>query len=87
MSIVSLGMVGLVVLVVIRLLNITDIPKIKGLVDLPGVPIFGNLLQLGSSHANACRKLAARYGPIFQLRLGNRVPNPVRPRTSHETDS
>jgi phenylacetate 2-hydroxylase len=87
MSAVSLGFAGLVVLVVIKLLNTTDIPKIKGVVELPGVPVFGNVLQLGSSHANACRKLAARFGPIFQLRLGNRVQNCVCLREDHLTDS
>lgn len=36
-----------VIYLVIRYLNRTDIPKIKGLPEIPGVPIFGNLLQLG----------------------------------------
>lgn len=57
----------------VKYLNHTDLPKIKNLVEIPGVPLFGSLLQLGASHADACRKLAAQYGPIFQARLGNRV--------------
>lgn len=36
-----------VVYFIIRYFNRTDVPKIKGLPEIPGVPIFGNLLQLG----------------------------------------
>lgn len=70
---ITLVSAALLILAVIKYFNHTDIPKIKTLVEIPGVPLFGNLLQLGSSHAQACRRLAARYGPIFQVRLGNRV--------------
>ena len=58
---------------VIRYLNRTDIPKIKGLPEIPGVPIFGNLLQLGDSHARKAAGWVQRYGPVFQVRLGNKV--------------
>ncbi|OCL10493.1 cytochrome P450 [Glonium stellatum] len=57
---------------VIRYLNRTDVPKIKGLPEIPGVPIFGNLLQLGSNHAKVAQKWAKQYGPVFQVRMGNR---------------
>lgn len=57
----------------IKQMSGTDIPKIKGVPEIPGVPIFGSLIQLGKSHARSCRKFAAKYGPIFQIRLGNRV--------------
>lgn len=70
---VSLVVAVIIVFAAIKYFNHTDIPKIKDLVEVPGVPLFGNLLNLGSSHAQACRRLAARYGPIFQVRLGNRV--------------
>lgn len=66
----------------IRYLNRTDIPKIKNLPEIPGVPIFGNLLQLGSNHAKVTREWAKQYGPVFQTRLGNRVctsPSPLYP--------
>ena len=63
---------------VIRYLNRTGIPKIKDLPEIPGVPIFGNLLQLGSHHAKVTQKWAKQYGPVFQVRMGNRV----RARTS-----
>ncbi|KAL2193389.1 hypothetical protein P885DRAFT_72198 [Corynascus similis CBS 632.67] len=36
----------------VRLLNRTDIPKIKNLPKVPGFPIFGNLIELGTDHAH-----------------------------------
>lgn len=57
----------------LKFLNATDTPKIKGLPEIPGVPIFGNLIQLGTDHARVAQKWAAKYGPVFQTRLGNRV--------------
>lgn len=56
-----------------RSLNATDAPKIKGIPEIPGVPLFGNLLQLGVDHARVAQKWATKYGPVFQARLGNRV--------------
>lgn len=47
-------------------------PKIKNLPEVPGVPIFGNLLQLGEHHAKVAAKWAKKFGPVFQVRLGNR---------------
>jgi len=58
---------------VIRYLSHTDTPKIKNIPEIPGVPLFGNLLQFGSSHAKVARRFAQKYGPVFQVRLGNRV--------------
>ena len=57
----------------LRYLNRTDVPKIKNLPEIPGVPVFGNLLQLGSEHAKIAGKWAKKYGPVFQVRLGNKV--------------
>ena len=51
----------------------TDIPKIKGLPELPSVPIFGSLIFLGKHHARNCARLVDRYGEVFQVKLGNRV--------------
>jgi phenylacetate 2-hydroxylase len=62
-----------VIIFVIRYLNRTDVPKIKNLPEIPGVPIFGNLLQFGNSHAKVAASLAEKYGPVFQVRFGNRV--------------
>lgn len=74
MSSLVLYLAGVVVLyALIRLLNSTDIPKIKGIPEIPGVPIFGNLIQLGTDHARVAQKWAAKYGPVFQTRLGTKV--------------
>lgn len=56
-----------------RFSNSTDTPKIKGIPEIPGVPIFGNLIQLGTDHARVAQKWAAKYGPVFQTRLGTKV--------------
>lgn len=57
----------------IRYFNRTDTPKVKGIPEIPGYPIFGSLLEFGSSHAKVAGTLAEKYGPVFQVRLGNRV--------------
>lgn len=62
-----------VVYLIIRYFNRTDVPKIKGLPEIPGVPIFGNLLQLGDQHATVAGKWAKKFGPVFQVRMGNKV--------------
>ncbi|KAL2221097.1 cytochrome P450 phenylacetate 2-hydroxylase [Thermoascus aurantiacus ATCC 26904] len=61
-----------VVYFLIKYFNRTDIPKIKNLPEVPGVPIFGNLLQLGDEHARKAREWVKKYGDVFQVRLGNR---------------
>lgn len=62
-----------IILLVIRYLNRTDTPKIKNLTEVPGVPIFGNLFQLGANHARVAGSWVKKYGPVFQVRLGNKV--------------
>ncbi|KID95199.1 cytochrome P450 phenylacetate 2-hydroxylase, partial [Metarhizium majus ARSEF 297] len=69
--VIALGVVAAIYLLV-RYLNATDIPKIKGLPEIPGVPIFGNLIELGTDHARVAQRWARKYGPVFQTRLGNR---------------
>ncbi|KAF9887692.1 hypothetical protein FE257_009645 [Aspergillus nanangensis] len=49
-----------------------DIRYIQGLPSVPSVPIFGNLFQLGSEHPKRLAELSKKYGPVFQIRLGNR---------------
>ncbi|KIW68404.1 hypothetical protein PV04_04355 [Phialophora macrospora] len=51
----------------------TDIPKIKGLPEIPGaLPILGHLQQLGPDHATVCEGWWRKYGQsVFQIRLGN----------------
>lgn len=70
-QVIALAVIS-VVYFVVRYLNRTDIPKIKNLPEIPGVPLFGNLLQLGSHHAKVAQKWAKQYGPVFQVRMGNR---------------
>lgn len=62
-----------VVYALVRFLDTTDKPKIKGLPEVPGVAIFGNLIQLGTNHAKVAQRWVKKYGPVFQTRLGNRV--------------
>jgi len=57
---------------IVKIMDRTDIPKIKGLPEIPGWPIFGNLAQLGDNHAHIAKLWADKYGPVFQVRLGNR---------------
>ncbi|KAH6678710.1 cytochrome P450 phenylacetate 2-hydroxylase-like protein [Halenospora varia] len=61
-----------VIFFIVRYLNRTDTPKIKNLPEIPGVPLFGNLLQFGDKHAKVAANLAKKYGAVFQVRLGNR---------------
>lgn len=58
--------------VAVTLLDRTDVPKIKNLPEIPGWPIFGNLIELGDNHALQASKWAKKYGPVFQVRMGNR---------------
>ncbi|KAI5288364.1 hypothetical protein KEM54_005265 [Ascosphaera aggregata] len=60
------------IFLLIKYINHTDIPKIKNLPEVPGIPLFGNLLQLGDEHAKNALKMAKKYGPVFQARLGNK---------------
>ena len=69
----TIGFIVLAILYfVFRVLNATDTPKIKNLPEIPGIPIFGNLLQLGENHAKVAASWVKKYGPVFQVRLGNR---------------
>jgi hypothetical protein len=56
-----------------RLLYSTDTPKIKGIPEIPGLPLFGSLIELGENHALVAQRWAKKYGPVFQVRMGNRV--------------
>ncbi|KAF7561111.1 hypothetical protein G7046_g3032 [Stylonectria norvegica] len=52
----------------------TDIPKIKGLPEIPGaVPVFGHLFKLGEDHASVCEGWWRKYNQsVFQIKLGNK---------------
>ena len=62
-----------VIYLVVQLLSRTETPKIKGMPEIPGVPLFGSLLQLGQDHARVAGRWAKKYGPVFQVRMGNKV--------------
>ncbi|KAK6582458.1 hypothetical protein PZA11_004866 [Diplocarpon coronariae] len=72
----TLQITGLAIVAVIyfliRYLNRTDTPKVKNLPEIPGIPLFGSLLRFGEQHAKVAGELAKEYGPVFQVRLGNR---------------
>lgn len=72
----AIGVAGFLLL--FRYLYNTDIPKIKNLPEIPGLPLFGNLFQLGTDHARVAQKWAKKYGPVFQTRLGNKVGDTSR---------
>jgi len=55
-----------------RFLYGTDTPHIKGLPEIPGLPLFGSLFELGTNHAKVAQGWAKKYGPVFQVRMGNR---------------
>jgi phenylacetate 2-hydroxylase len=69
---IAITVISLLVLLY-RYISQTDVPKIKGLPEVPGVPIFGNLIQLGNNHAKVAGEWAKKYGPVFQVRMGNKV--------------
>lgn len=61
-----------IIYAVLKVIDRTDIPKIKNLPEIPGIPILGNLHQLGLNHAKVAQEWSKKYGPVFQVRLGNR---------------
>ncbi|KAF2668754.1 cytochrome P450 [Microthyrium microscopicum] len=68
--------VGVAILSVLYVLwkyvNATEQPKIKGLPEIPGLPLFGSLIELGQNHAKVAQKWSQKYGPVFQARLGTK---------------
>jgi phenylacetate 2-hydroxylase len=55
------------------LFDTTDVPFIRNLPSVPGVPIIGNLAQLGTEQPKRLAELSKKHGPVFQIRLGNKV--------------
>ena len=68
---IVLGVLGLIYFSV-KYFDVTDVPKIDGLPEAPGWPIFGSLFELGSDHSAALARLSKTLGPVFQIRMGNR---------------
>lgn len=56
-----------------RVLYGTDQPHIKGLPEVQGLPLFGSMYELGENHAKVAQGWVKKYGPVFQVRMGNRV--------------
>ncbi|KAF2093039.1 cytochrome P450 [Rhizodiscina lignyota] len=56
----------------IKYFNRTDTPKVKGIPEIPGWPLFGSLIELGANHAKVAQNWAKKYGPVFQVRMGNK---------------
>jgi phenylacetate 2-hydroxylase len=56
-----------------RWANSTDKPKIEGIPEIPGYPIFGSLYELGTLHCKVAQNWAKKYGPVFQVKLGHKV--------------
>jgi phenylacetate 2-hydroxylase len=52
----------------VQLLFRSEQPRIPNLPEIPGWPVVGNLLQLGTDHAAVCMQWAKKYGPVFQVR-------------------
>lgn len=64
---------GALVALILWLSDSTDVPFIKHLPSIPGLPIVGNLVQLGTEQPRRLAELSKKYGPVFQIRLGNKV--------------
>jgi phenylacetate 2-hydroxylase len=56
-----------------RFLYSTETPKIRGLPEVSGLPLFGSLIELGRDHALVAQRWVKKYGPVFQVRMGNKV--------------
>ncbi|KAH8730985.1 cytochrome P450 phenylacetate hydroxylase-like protein [Phaeosphaeriaceae sp. PMI808] len=55
-----------------KFLYSTETPHIKGLPEIPGLPLFGSLYELGTDHAKVGQGWVKKYGPVFQVRMGNK---------------
>jgi hypothetical protein len=64
---------GVFALLALWLFDRTDVPHIEKLPAVPAIPILGNLVQLGTEQPRRLAELSRKYGPVFQIRLGNRV--------------
>ena len=45
--------------------------RIKGLKGPPGLPLIGNLWNIRSNAPEQYRKWSLKYGPVYQIQLGN----------------
>ncbi|TVY35212.1 Phenylacetate 2-hydroxylase [Lachnellula occidentalis] len=76
---ISIAVVA-VILFIVRYLNRTDKPKVKNLPEIPGVPLFGNLLQFGDHHARVLRIIFANtFESVRHLWIANQSALISRP--------
>lgn len=61
------------VYLLIKFANHTTTPKIPGIPEVPGLPFLGSLVEIGDCHARKALEWSKKYGPVFQVRLGNKV--------------
>ncbi|CAF1220811.1 unnamed protein product [Adineta steineri] len=66
--------IGVIIIIwlLIKILDTTDVPKIYGLSEASGWPIFGSLFELGENHPVALSNMAKKLGAVFQIRMGNK---------------
>jgi hypothetical protein len=64
---------GLSALLALWLFDRTDVPYIEKRPAIPAIPILGNVVQLGTEQPRRPAELSRKYGPVFQIRLGNHV--------------
>ena len=61
------------VVLILWLSDNTDVPFIEHLPSIPGLPIVGCLVQLGTEQPRRLAELSKKYGPVFQIRLGKKA--------------
>jgi phenylacetate 2-hydroxylase len=66
--------IGIIIIIylVYQRLSSTDVPKIDGLLEAAGWPVFGSLFELGDNHSAALSRMSKNLGPVFQIRMGNK---------------
>ena len=63
---------GLVLLVILATIWGTSVPaSLRAIPGPPGLPVIGNLLQMGTQPHRMFQLWAKQYGEIFRLKLGN----------------
>lgn len=69
---------GALLVLILWLSDGTDVPFIEHLPSIPSLPIVGSLVQLGTEQPRRLAELSKKYGPVFQIRLGNKVSLLIR---------
>ena len=64
---------GTLVVLILWLSDSTDVSFIEHLPSIPGFPMVGNLVQLGTEQPRLLAGLSKKYGPVFQKKVGNKA--------------